>query len=95
VLLEIAVRGECLVAGFAFERSHPGVLPLMDRQVHLGVIPFVAAWVLANIAVLQLAYLGLLWHVRGLQVQLLTVGLQMALEFELLVAKFTSEWPSI
>ena len=43
MLLEIAVRREGLVAPVALVGSHPGMLPLVDGQVHPRVIPLLAA----------------------------------------------------
>jgi len=38
VLLEIAITGKCLVTDLAAERFDPCVLPLVDGEIHLGVV---------------------------------------------------------
>ena len=51
MFLQVSVRWKTFEANMTLERSHPGVLPLVDGEVHLGVVPLGAALKLAQVLV--------------------------------------------
>ena len=54
VFLKISVTGKSLMAYLAFERLLPCMFPLVNDQVHLGVIPLRAAMVRTSVLVYHL-----------------------------------------
>ena len=99
MLLQISVRGKVLPANMAPKRSCARMFPLVDGEVHLGVVPFEAAGVLTLVAVVLFSdcALCILRFLSGLlgavDMELLVMGFQMALEFELFLADVTGERP--
>ena len=82
MFFQISVGWESLEAARALEGSLARVFPLMDGQVHPGVVALWTSWVLTLVLVPRI------WLTRRITVyvDLLNMGLQMVLKLEGFVA---------